>query len=93
MHVSAAGAALWACWRNSTENSPENVTNHQVLLELQTNFSTKGLSSQEIQHARARALPVTDGDAASPAGENHPPTDSKLGPIAQSESAADAGAQ
>ena len=34
---------------NSTEESPEDVTNDQVMLELNTDFSTKGLSAQEIQ--------------------------------------------
>lgn len=39
----------WAYWWNSTEESPEHVTNEQVLVELNTDFSTKGLSAQEIQ--------------------------------------------
>ncbi len=37
----------WAHWWNSTEESPEDVT--QVLVELNTDFSTKGLSALEIQ--------------------------------------------
>ena len=39
----------WAYWWNSTEESPDNVTNDQILVELNTDFSTKGLSAQEIQ--------------------------------------------
>ena len=39
----------WAYWWNSTEESPDDVTNDQVLVELNTDFSTKGMSSQEIQ--------------------------------------------
>ena len=39
----------WAHWWNSTEESPDNVTNEQVLVELNTDFSTKGMSPQEIQ--------------------------------------------
>ena len=39
----------WAYWWNSTEESPDNVTNEQVLVELNTDFSTKGLSAQDIQ--------------------------------------------
>ena len=39
----------WAHWWNSTEESPDDVTNEQVLVELNTDFSTKGMSPQEIQ--------------------------------------------
>ena len=39
----------WAYWWNSTEESPDNVTKDEVSIELNTDFSTKGLSSQEIQ--------------------------------------------
>ena len=39
----------WAYWWNSTEESPDDVTNEQVLVELNTDFSTKGMSPQEIQ--------------------------------------------
>lgn len=38
----------WAYWWNSTEESPDEVTDEQVLVELNTDFSTKGLSAQEI---------------------------------------------
>jgi hypothetical protein len=38
----------WAHWWNSTEESPEDVTEEQALIELNTDFSTKGLSAQEI---------------------------------------------
>lgn len=39
----------WAHWWNSTEESPEDVSAEQVLVELNTDFSTKGLSALEIQ--------------------------------------------
>ncbi len=39
----------WAYWWNSTEETPDDVTNEQVLVELNTDFSTKGLSAQDIQ--------------------------------------------
>jgi hypothetical protein len=39
----------WAWWWNSTEASPDDVTNEQVLIELNTDFSLKGLSAQDIQ--------------------------------------------
>ena len=39
----------WAYWWNSTEESPEHVSDDQVLVELNTDFSTKGLSAPEIQ--------------------------------------------
>ena len=39
----------WACWWNSTEESPDGVTTDQVTVELNSDFSTKGLSAQEIQ--------------------------------------------
>jgi hypothetical protein len=39
----------WAYWWNSTEESPEHVTDEQALMELNTDFSTKGLSAPEIQ--------------------------------------------
>ncbi|HMJ92412.1 MAG TPA: DUF4055 domain-containing protein, partial [Candidatus Acidoferrum sp.] len=39
----------WAYWWNSTEESPEDVTAEQVTVELNTDFSTKGLNAQEIQ--------------------------------------------
>ena len=39
----------WAYWWNSTEETPDVVTNEQVHFELNTDFSTKGLSAQEIQ--------------------------------------------
>ncbi len=39
----------WAHWWNSTEGSPDDVTTEQVLVELNTDFSTKGLGPQEIQ--------------------------------------------
>jgi hypothetical protein len=39
----------WSYWWNSTEESPDDVTTEQVLVELNTDFSTKGLSAHEIQ--------------------------------------------
>jgi len=39
----------WAYWWNSTEDSPEDVSNEQVALELNTDFSNKGLTSQDLQ--------------------------------------------
>lgn len=39
----------WAYWWNSTEDSPEAVTTEQVTVELNTDFTTKGLSAHEIQ--------------------------------------------
>jgi hypothetical protein len=38
----------WAYWWNSTEQSPEDVTDAQVLLELNTNFNTSGMPSDEL---------------------------------------------
>ena len=32
----------WVYWWNSTEEFPDDVTNDQVLMELNTDFSTKG---------------------------------------------------
>jgi hypothetical protein len=39
----------WAFWWNSTEVSPGDVTTAQVTFELSTDFTTKGLSAQELQ--------------------------------------------
>ena len=39
----------WAHWWNSTEDSPDDVTHERVLVELNTDFSTKGLSALDIQ--------------------------------------------
>ncbi|MBI5388210.1 MAG: DUF4055 domain-containing protein [Verrucomicrobia bacterium] len=38
----------WACWWNSTEALPDDVTNEQVVMELNTDFSTTGLSATEL---------------------------------------------
>jgi hypothetical protein len=38
----------WAYWWNSTEAWPDDVTKEQVSIELNTDFSTKGLRAQEI---------------------------------------------
>jgi len=39
----------WAYWWNSTEEFPDDITAEQVTMELNTDFSMKGLSAQEIQ--------------------------------------------
>jgi hypothetical protein len=39
----------WAYWWNSTEESPEAVNDEAVSLELNTDFSDKGLTSQDLQ--------------------------------------------
>lgn len=39
----------WAYWWNSTEETPGAVPAGQVTVELNTDYSTKGLSAQEIQ--------------------------------------------
>ncbi len=51
MNVSASLTQVlrWAHWWNSTEESPDDGTTEQVLVELNTDFSTKGLGPQEIQ--------------------------------------------
>jgi len=38
----------WAYWWNSTEAWLDDVTKDQVVIELNTDFSTKGLSAQEV---------------------------------------------
>jgi hypothetical protein len=38
----------WAYWWNSTETWPDDVTKEQVSIELNSDFSTKGLSAPEI---------------------------------------------
>jgi hypothetical protein len=39
----------WAYWWNSTEETPEAVTDAQALVELNTDFSIKGMSSQDLR--------------------------------------------
>jgi hypothetical protein len=39
----------WAYWWNSTEDSPDDITTEQVTVELNSDFSTKGLTAHEIQ--------------------------------------------
>ena len=39
----------WAYWWNSTEEFPDDLTEDQVLMQLNTDFSTKGLASQDVQ--------------------------------------------
>ena len=48
MSASLTQVLRWAYWWNSTEKSPDDVTNERVLVELNTDFSTKGLSALEI---------------------------------------------
>ena len=38
----------WVYWWNSTEDSPENIGEDLVMIELNSDFSTKGMSSDEI---------------------------------------------
>ncbi len=38
----------WCYWWNSTEELPDAVTKEQVVLELNTDFSTKGMSAPEL---------------------------------------------
>jgi len=39
----------WVYWWNSTEELPDDVKSEQVLMTLNTDFSTKGLASQDVQ--------------------------------------------
>jgi hypothetical protein len=39
----------WVYWWNSTEALPDDVSSEQVLMTLNTDFSTKGLASQDVQ--------------------------------------------
>jgi hypothetical protein len=39
----------WIFWWNSTEEIPEAISNNDVLVQLNTDFSLKGMSSQELQ--------------------------------------------
>jgi hypothetical protein len=39
----------WIYWWNSTEDLPDDVSGEQVLMQLNTDFSTKGLASQDVQ--------------------------------------------
>lgn len=38
----------WVYWWNSTEDSPETISEELVLLQLNTDFSAKGLTSEEL---------------------------------------------
>jgi hypothetical protein len=38
----------WAHWWNSTETMPDDVSNEQVVIELNTDYSTRGLAANEI---------------------------------------------
>lgn len=48
MGASLTQIMRWAYWWNSTESMPDDITNEQVLIELNTDFSTKGPASQDI---------------------------------------------
>ena len=39
----------WAYWWNSTEDVPDSITSGEVLIQLNTDFSTKGMDSLELQ--------------------------------------------
>jgi hypothetical protein len=39
----------WVYWWNSTEQVPDLVTSNEVLIQVNTDFSTKGMDSQELQ--------------------------------------------
>jgi hypothetical protein len=39
----------WVYWWNSTEDVPDAVTSGEVLIQLNTDFSTKGMDSLELQ--------------------------------------------
>ena len=39
----------WVFWWNSTEEIPEAITSSDVLIQLNTDFSLKGMSSQDLQ--------------------------------------------
>lgn len=43
----------WAFWWNSTEDTPEAVTDSQALVELNTDFSVKGMASDELREVVA----------------------------------------
>jgi hypothetical protein len=43
----------WAYWWNSTEATPEDVTDAQVLVELNTDFSVGGMASDELREVVA----------------------------------------
>src|SRR4030095_14283929 len=39
----------WVFWWNSTEEIPDAITSDDVLIQLNTDFSLKGMSSQDLQ--------------------------------------------
>jgi hypothetical protein len=39
----------WVYWWNSTEDVPDSITSGEVLIQINTDFSTKGMDSQELQ--------------------------------------------
>lgn len=48
LSTSLSHVLRWAYWWNSTEPWPDDVTKDEVVIELNTDFSTKGLSAQEV---------------------------------------------
>lgn len=46
--ASLTQALQWAYWWNSTEALPDDVKREQVVLDLNTDFSTKGMSATEL---------------------------------------------
>ncbi len=48
MSKSLTDVLRWAHWWNSTEAMPDDVSNEQVVMELNTDYSTRGLAANEI---------------------------------------------
>lgn len=46
--ISLTQVLRWAYWWNSTEAMPDDVSNEQVVIELNTDYSTRGLTANEI---------------------------------------------
>jgi len=46
--ISLTDLVRWAYWWNSTEETPEDITDQQALLDLNTDFRTHGMSSNEV---------------------------------------------
>jgi hypothetical protein len=46
--VSLTQVLRWAYWWNSTEDLPDHVTHEQVVMELNTDFTMKGMTAQEL---------------------------------------------
>jgi hypothetical protein len=48
MSKSLTDVLRWAYWWNSTEAWPDDVSNEEAVIELNTDYSTKGLSANEL---------------------------------------------